>query len=83
MIRRLERHGTAWTLTVMLASRNIILSFMCLRGVAVSPERAAEFCDGRGGLAAPLELVVLEGRWVRGLLLPWVHAFWGGGFLDK
>ena len=56
---------------------------MCLRGVAVSPERAAEFCDGRGGLAAPLELVVLEGRWVRGLLLPWVHAFWGGGFLDK
>jgi hypothetical protein len=52
----------------MFASRNIILSLRCLIGDAVSEERDDEFCDGFGRFATPLELLLLAGRWVMGLV---------------
>ena len=67
-------------LTVRLASRYIIRSLRCLIGDAVSPEGAAECCVGLEVFTTPLGVVGFDGRWVMGLV-PWVHAFWGGGFL--
>lgn len=54
-------------------------SLRCRIAVAVSPDGAVELCWGFGVAATPLEAGV-EDRWVMGLV-PWVHAFWAGGFL--
>jgi hypothetical protein len=63
--------------TVRLASRNIILSFMCFIGDCVSAaEVGAPGAAGEGfdGATTPLELFALEARWVMGLV-PCPQAF--------
>jgi len=50
------------SLTVRLASRYIIRSLRCLIGVGVSPEGAAELCEGLGEFMAPLEVTAFVGR---------------------
>jgi hypothetical protein len=37
-------------------------------GDAFSEERDVELCDGFGGLATPLALLLFAGRWVMGLV---------------
>jgi hypothetical protein len=66
--------GENVALTVMFASRNIILSLRCFIGEADSEENEEGFWDGFGALTAPLVLVGFVGRWVMGLV-PCVQAF--------
>lgn len=49
-------------------------------GDAVSPDGAVELCWGLEVGGAPFEVAGVDDRWVMGLV-PWVHAFWAGGFL--
>jgi hypothetical protein len=53
---------TGGELTIMLANRNIILSFRCGIGEAVSEGREDDGCEGLGPLTTPLELLRLKGR---------------------
>lgn len=57
-------------LTVRFASKNIILSFMCFRGDAVSPEDVTLWgaWEDLGALTMPLELLKFDGRCVIGLV---------------
>jgi hypothetical protein len=77
MVRRGQQVAA---LTVKLASRYIMRSLRCRIGVAVSPDELVTVCAGLGTLPTPLEAGGFDGRWVIGLV-PWVHAFWAGGFL--
>jgi hypothetical protein len=67
------------TLTVRLANRYIIRSLRCL---IASPDDVVACCEGLGVFATPLGAGEFEGRWVMGLV-PCVHAFWAGGFLQE
>lgn len=62
-----------------LANRYIIRSLRCF---IESPEEGAEFWAGLGVFATPLEAGGFDGRCVIGLV-PWLHAFWAGAFLQQ